>query len=152
MSQMNRYFLDSIESLTGDVGGPVQPDINANTSIVGDGFIIVTGDPLGHTLTISNDRNLVYTNIDSTPYVVFLQQEFLSVDTSTLAITVQLPDVPVLGKVFVIKDRIGDAATRNITVTTVTGATLIDGAATFVMNTAFQSIQLIGNGLSYEVF
>lgn len=152
MSQMNRYFLDSIESLTGDVGGAVQPDINANITIVGDGFITVIGDPAANTLTISGDRNLVYTNINATPYVVFPQQEFLSVDTSALAITVQLPDIPVLGKVFIIKDRIGDAATRNITVTTVTGATLIDGALTFVMNTAFQSIQLIGNGLSYEVF
>jgi len=57
-----------------------------------------------------------------------------------------------LSQVFIIKDRTGSAAANNITVTTVGGAVNIDGATSFVMNTAYQSIQVIGNGSTYEIF
>ena len=104
------------------------------------------------TITNMGITALNYTNVAVTPYVVLVTDQFLSVDTSTLSITVKLPDAATSGQVFIIKDRIGDAATRNITVTTVTGAVLIDGATTFVMNTAYQAIQIIGSGVSYEVY
>lgn len=107
-----------------------------------------------NTITISatGTTNLTYTNVNATPYVVLATDEYLSVDTSALAITVQLPNAATSGRVFIIKDRTGAAATRNITVTTVGGAVNIDGATTYVMNNNFQSIQVIGNGSTYEIF
>lgn len=93
-----------------------------------------------------------YTNVHTSPYVVLTTDFYLSVDTSTIAITVQLPNAPATGRIFNIKDRTGNAATHNITVTTVGGAINIDAAVTFVMNTAYEAINVIFNGSTYEVF
>lgn len=55
--------------------------------------------------------------------------------TVAAATTVNLPAGPSAGDTYVIADCKGDAATNNITVTPPAGA--IDGASTFVINTAF---------------
>lgn len=93
-----------------------------------------------------------YTNVNTTPYVVTATDYYLSVDCSGGAITVQLPNAPTNFRTFVVKDRTGNAGANNITVTTVGGAVNIDGAATFVMNTNFEAIQLIFNGTTYEIY
>ncbi len=111
--------------------------------------------PGAGTITIAatvSPTSLTYTNVNTTPYVVLVTDQFISVDCSGGAITIQLPNAATSGQVFIIKDRTGSAATNNITVTTVGGAVNIDGATTFVMNTAYQSIEVIGNGSTYEVF
>ncbi len=110
--------------------------------------------PGANTITIATTgtTTLTYTNVTTTPYVVLTTDEYLSVDTSALAITIQLPNAATLGRAYIVKDRTGAAATRNITVTTVGGAVNIDGATTFVMNTNYQSINIIGNGTTYEVY
>lgn len=114
----------------------------------------ITVTPGANTITIAatGTTNLTYTNVNTTPYVVLSTDEYLSVDSSGGAITVQLPNAATLGRVWIIKDRTGSAATHNITVTTVGGAVNIDGATTFVMNTNFESINVIGNGSTYEVY
>lgn len=114
----------------------------------------ITITPGAGTITIAavGLTDVTYTNVAVTPYVAIATDEYLSVDTSALAITVKLPDAATLGHIYIIKDRTGTAATRNITVTTVTGAVLFDGAATYVMNTDYQAIQVVGNGTSYEIF
>jgi len=44
----------SLESLTGNSGGPVFPDVNANINVVGDGTTIdIVGNPGSNTLTVS---------------------------------------------------------------------------------------------------
>jgi hypothetical protein len=73
------------------------------------------------------------------------------VDTSA-ARTIQLPDAPTIGRVYVVKDATGTAATFNISVTTVGGVVTIDGAATYTMNVNYQSARFIFNGTSYYVF
>jgi hypothetical protein len=53
-----------IETVTGDVGGPVGPDAGFNINLVGDSFITTTGTPGTNTITISlNDAD---TNIATT--------------------------------------------------------------------------------------
>lgn len=94
-----------------------------------------------------------YTNVNTTPYIALATDDFLSVDCSGMPITIQLPDVPVLLKTYYIKDRTGNAATNNITVTTVSGVTLVDGVTSYTMNTDYQSINCLGNsGVSFEIF
>lgn len=93
-----------------------------------------------------------YTNVATSPYVVLSTDQYISVDSSGGPRTIQLPNAATLGQVFVIKDRAGTAATNNITITTVGGVVTIDGSATYVMNTAYQSVQVIGNSLGYEIF
>jgi hypothetical protein len=121
--------------------------LGSTTITAGPGIQVTPG---ANTITIESTIN--YTPVNTTPYVVLVTDLFISVDTTTLAITIQLPNAATVGDYYIIKDRSGLAATNNITVTTVGGAVLIDGAATYTMNTAFQSIQLIGNSTGYEVF
>ena len=149
-----------------------------NTAIVGqlltDGQLLIgkTGafDPVATTLTAGTNISITngagsisiaastgalvwaYANVNATPYVVGAAENFLSVNTSALAITINFPNAPTTGRIFHVKDRSGNANVLNITITTVGGAVLIDGAATYTMNTAFSAINLIFNGTSYEIF
>jgi len=93
-----------------------------------------------------------YTQVTTTPYVVLSTDEFLGVTTTSLAITILLPNAPATGRVYIIKDATGFAAARNITVTTVGGTVLIDASATFIMNTGFQATQFLFNGIKYLPF
>lgn len=129
----------------------VGPTTGNITLVAGANIAITSAAP--NTVTISSVTSIpVYTNVNATPYVVLATDEYLSVDTSALAITIQLPDAPAANTVFTIKDRTGNAAARNISVTTVTGVVLIDGLATQTLNTAYQAINVLFNGTSYEIF
>ena len=141
---------DSVATtFTADVGNAT-PAAN-NINILGGAGIATSGAGSTITITRTGAGIYTYTAVSASPYVVLATDNVLSVDCSGIPITIQLPDVPVLGQVFRIKDRTGSANANNITVTTVTGATNIDGAATFVMNVAYESITVIGNSSTYEV-
>lgn len=86
------------------------------------------------------------------PYTVIASDVYLSVDATGGAITIRLPNVATSFRTLIIKDSVGISATNNITVTTVGGVVTIDGATSFVMNTAYESIQLVFNGSTYEVY
>lgn len=59
MSQAGRYFIENVETLTGNSGGAVAPDSNGNINIEGDGTIVnVVGNPGTNTLTISVDDSV----------------------------------------------------------------------------------------------
>lgn len=108
-------------------------------------------------ITISANSGAVvynYVSIDSgdSPYAALSSDYYISADSTGGAITVQLPNAPTTGRTFVVKDKNGTAATFNITITTVGGSVNIDGATTFVMNTAYESVSLIFGGSSYEIF
>jgi len=91
-------------------------------------------------------------NNAASPYTVLTTDYYLSVDTSGGAVTLLFPDAPATGRIFAVKDSTGTSAGANITVTTVGGAVLIDGATSFVMNTNYEAVDLIFNGSSYEVY
>lgn len=93
-----------------------------------------------------------YTSVTTTPYVVLTTDSFLGVTTTSLAITIRLPNTTTTGRVYVIKDVSGFGAVRNITVTTVGGTVLIDEATTYIMNASSEGIQLLFNGTKYLVF
>lgn len=90
-------------------------------------------------------------NTDS-PYTVLTTDYYLSCNVTSGTLTIQLPNAPTTGSVWVVKDSAGQAATNNITVTTVGGVVTLDGATSFVMNTAFEAANFLFNGTSYEVF
>jgi hypothetical protein len=140
----------AVTTLTGSTsGGAISPSAG-NINITAGTGITVVGTT--NTLTISSNNVTAYTNVNTSPYVVLSTDDYLSVDCSAGAITIQLPNAATLGRIIDIKDRTGSAATHNITVTTVGGSVNIDGATTFVMNTAYQAISAIGNASTYEVF
>jgi len=154
-NQVNATYIAGIDGVNvGSVARVVTEasDQLGTAVITAGGGITVT--PGANTITISatGTTSFNYTNVNTTPYVVLITDDYLSVDSSGGPISVLLPNAAALGQVFIIKDRTGSAATNNITVTTVGGLVNIDGATTFVMNTAFESIQVIGNGSTYEIF
>lgn len=100
----------------------------------------------GTTVTVTSVNNA------ASPYTVLSTDYFLSCDVTAGVITVRLPNAPATGRVFIIKDLVGLAATSNITITTVGGAVNIDGATSYVMNTAYQSANVVFNGTSYMVY
>lgn len=122
--------------------------------IAGGTGIVVTGTTGPNTVTISATgiTTLTYTNVNTSPYVVLTTDEYLSVDCSSIPITLEFPNAATLSRAWIVKDRTGNAATNNITVTTVGGSVNIDGATSFTINTAYESINIIGNATTYEVY
>lgn len=116
----------------------------------------ITVTPGANTITIASSGTATLTvtpvNNAASPYTVLTTDSFLAVNTSGGVVTIRLPDAPSTGRVFYVKDSNGTAAASNITVTTVGGAVNIDGATSFVMNTAYESINVIFDGTAYEVF
>lgn len=136
--------------LIGNTAG-VSPD--AATLTAGTGISIVNAAG-SITITATGGSSMTVTSINDTdsPYTVLSTDEYLSCDISGGILTIELPDAPTTGRVIKVKDLGGDAATNNISVTTVGGAVTIDGATTYTMNTNYQAISVIFNGTSYEVF
>lgn len=159
MSHINSFNFAAlpvtVETLTGNSGGAVGPTAN-NINVLGGTGITVVGNPGTSTLTISTTgvTNLTYTSVNhaASPYTILTADDYVSCDVTAGVISLLLPNAPAAGKVWIIKDKVGLAAASNITVTTVGGVVNIDGATSFVMNTAYESIQVIFNGSSYEVF
>jgi len=128
---------------------PVLATITAGNNIT------VTNGAGSITIAANGGAQVVnYTGVNhaASPYTVLATDYYISADVTGGVISILLPNAPSTGRIFVIKDKVGLAATSNITVTTVGGAVNIDGATSFVMNTAYESIQLIFNGTSYEVY
>jgi hypothetical protein len=96
------------------------------------------------TITLLDDTDSAYT--------VLTTDYYLSCDVSAGVLVINLANAPTTGRVIIVKDSTGSAASFNITVTTVGGVVTIDGATTFVMNTAYESSSFVFNGTSYEIF
>ena len=159
MSQMGRFssLNPPIETLTGNVGGAVGPTGN-NINVVGSGSITVTGNPGTSTLTITytgaTPSNIAYVSVNhgASPYTALATDYYISADVTGGVITIRLPNAPIVGRVFIVKDQVGLASTSIITVTTVGGVVDLDGATTYLMNTAYEVAQFVFNGTFYEIF
>ncbi len=141
-----------VQTLTGDTGGPVPPTLN-NINLIGGAGVSVAGNAGTSTLTI-NLTNVTpnYVNVvGPATYVVLANDYFISCDSTLGPITIQLPNAPTLYDQFVVKDRTGTAAANNITVTTVGGAVLIDGATSQIFVDEYESLELLYSGV-YESF
>ncbi len=122
----------------------------------------------GANITVTNAANAItiaanagaitynYTGIvfADSPYTALSTDDVIGVDLTAAGgnISVLLPNAPTTGRSFSVKDIAGLAAgANNIIVTTVGGAVLIDSAATFTMNTAYESIDVLFNGTKYII-
>ncbi len=80
--------------------------------------------------------------LTSTDYTVIIEK------TVGAATPVILP-TNVLGEAFIVKDGKGDAATNNITLTPLSGT--IDGSPTYVINTNYGSVSIVGDGTNWLI-
>lgn len=153
--QLKAAFISGIDGVSvGSVASVVSINssnqLGTTTITAGNGITLSVGT---NAIIITAVPNIYeFTAVSTTPYVVLSTDQYLSVTSSSLAITIELPNAPTQGRIFTVKDSTGTSATHNITVTTVGGAVTIDGATTFVMNTNYEAINLLFNGTSYEVF
>lgn len=152
-----QVFICGIEGV--DVGSIAQVVLVNSSNQLGSAVLTagsgISITPTSNTITIAATGApalLPYTPVTSTPYVVQSTDYYLGVDCSSSAITVQLPNISTTGKVVIVKDVTGSALTNNITVTSVSGGTFIDGSPTFVLNANFSSAQFLYNGINYQVF
>jgi hypothetical protein len=134
---------------------PVTPiiddcDLFINSNIIGPpgppGPAGPTG-PLGPTGPAGSLADVPVTLIDEAAYVPNVNEYFLGIIYNG-SVTITLP-AGTLGKVYVVKDAVGDANTNPITVVT-TGSS-IDGQPNYILNTDGGSISLIYNGIEWNV-
>lgn len=88
--------------------------------------------------------NLATTSVKTGDYTIATGDCIVRVGTCGSAPTITLPATPAVGDIYIIKDTVGEAATRNITIDGNSTDT-IDGSATFVMNANYQSVTLYAN-------
>lgn len=123
-------------------------------SVVGSDGITTSGS--GSTITVigSGETEVSITPLDNTdsPYTVLSTDYYMSCNVSGGSLTIEFPNAPNTGKVFIVKDSIGNSAANNITVTTVGGVVTIDGTTSRIIATDFASLNFIFNGTFYEVF
>lgn len=131
--------------------GSASSDPVLNTLTAGTGISITNG-PGSITIASTGVAISNYTLVNSTPYVVQSTDDFLGVNTGVAPITIQLPDSPPVGRVFMIKDIGGSANINNITLTTVGGFVNIDAAATYPMNTVYESVEVLFDGTQFWIF
>lgn len=147
--------IDGIDLSTAKVVTEASDQLGTSVLTAGTGISVTPGvGVITIAATGSGTTNLTVTSVNNaaSPYTVLGTDSFLAVNASGGAVTIRLPNAPATGRVFYIKDSNGTAAASNITVTTVGGAVNIDGATSFVMNTAYESINVVFDGAAYEVF
>ena len=91
--------------------------------------------------------NIPVTLVDEATYTPTTDEYFLGIIYDG-AVTVTLP-AATAGKVYVVKDAVGDAQTNPITI--VATASTIDGAANYILNIDWSSVTLVYNGIEWNV-
>lgn len=91
--------------------------------------------------------NVPVTLVDAASYLATAEEYFLGVIYNG-ATKIMLPQ-GILGKVFVIKDSAGDANTSPITVVAVEST--IDGLPTYTIDSNWNSVELLYNGIEWNV-
>jgi len=98
--------------------------------------------------------SLNYTNVvGPVTYTVLSTDYFISCDPTAGAITLNFPNAPTFKQQWVVKDRVGKAASNSITLTTPGGTVTFDGLTSYIMNSNYQAVNLLANSTpTYEVY
>lgn len=112
-----------------------------------DGYVITYVASDGYYIAKPPSKLLVIATAVSTPYNI--GNEDVTLVSHAGAFQVNLPNVPLAGTVIYIKDFSGNASAFNITVSP--GATTIDGAGSYIINTNFGTVRTVFNGASWAI-
>ena len=154
-SDVNTSTINNIPSglpLSGQAGGTG----NSNPSGV---TIDLYGGAQGYVGTSDGSGNQTWqppsvsasvTTVSTTPYTVLSTDQFLEVNTSSSAVTVNLLTFPPANSTIYICDYTGNAATNNITLNG--GGTNINGAGTYTMANNYECVGLLYDGTEYLIY
>lgn len=109
----------------------------------------------GNTITVELTGGVAtYTNVTfaMSPYTVLSTDYYLSVDATGGPVIINLPDSPTANEQFIIKDRLGQAATNTITIKSLTGASTVDQQVSYTFVDNYESLECLFHGTNYEVF
>ncbi len=162
----NRLDLVNVGGPAGDVIGPGSSTDNAvvrwdgvtgtmikdSVAILSNAGVLtgLTGLTVTGPTTLNGAQIVKQTTPGAYPYAVLTTDYVVYVDTSA-ARTIQLPNAPTSGQIFIIKDTTGTANTFNISLTTVGGVVTIDGSTTYTISSNWASVQVVFNGTSYRI-
>jgi hypothetical protein len=100
-------------------------------------------------------RSVNYTNVTHSlsPYTVLSTDYYISVDCSAGVVTLNFPNSPTANQEWIVKDRTGNCASNNITITTTGGTLTFDGGTSIVMDSNYMALNILANATpTYEVF
>lgn len=129
-----RLYGDQTQILNSDIIHDLRQMINITSTVA-------STLPVNVTVRVVTAAGAV--TVTTADYLVVVNK---TVGAATVA---NLPSSPTTGDTYVVKDGKGDAATHNITLTPAAGT--IDGSATYVMATNYESITLVYNGTEWNV-
>ena len=136
-----RRLIRSLRSRPGDTPGALEPSTDHTHPL----SEIVGWDFEGERLI---DYLIGYVHKEEN-YTASPNDKAIGVGTSAGTYTITLPTASVVkGRAFIIKDEDGNAATNNITVAT-EGSETIDGAATYVLTSNYESVGLYSYGTNW---
>jgi hypothetical protein len=101
-----------------------------------------------------NGLQLGITNVSTTPVTLTTSDNIILVDTSALAITLNLPSASTTGITYFIKDNAGNAGTLNITIETVgegDDSELIDDSETKIINGDYVALTICSDGTKWNI-
>ena len=135
--------------------GTVIPNANVVNFNGGPGVQVVANPNGSNNMVVNiNEISPAYTNVTfaMSPYTVISTDYFISVDATGGAVTINLPDSTTTNRQFIIKDRLGQSLTNNITIKSLTGASTIDGQPNYMFVDNYESLECLFHGSNYEVF
>lgn len=110
-------------------------------------------DANGFVSALAQSFNYTNVNFAASPYTVLTTDYYISVDSSGGAVTLNFPNAPTAKKLWIVKDRTGNAATNAITLTTPGVTVTFDGLTSYTMNSNYQAVNLLANAVpTYEVY
>lgn len=135
--------------------GTVIPAANVVNVNGGPGVQVIANPNGSNNMVINiNEVSPAYTNVTfgMSPYTVTATDYFISVDATGGAVTINLPDSTTSNRQFIVKDRLGQSQTNNITIKSLTGASTLDQQASYTFVDNFESLECLFHGSNYEVF
>lgn len=120
-----------------------------------DGYIAFSSGAIESARVITNKfvlsagQRIYLANVATTPFNVPDGYFTMMVNTSSIAITINLPANPVVGDLYQVKDSTGNANTNNITIQG--NGYNIDGGPSYTMSASYGTVLFVFNGTRWSV-